>query len=117
MIRRLRYGAVIGVIIGALIVSACGQSTTGFNTKNNNIEGERVQNSDAETLYMKKCVTCHGTDLQGRAGPNLQSVGSTLTQEEIARIVTDGRKGMPKFGTKLSEAEIQSISKWLSEHK
>lgn len=116
MINLFKYRFAVGVIICGLLLSSCSNPTTVNRSNSVRNDGERVL-SDAEIMYKKKCLSCHGTELQGRAGPSLQNVGSKLNEEEIVDIVTYGRKGMPKFGKTISKEEIQSISKWLSELK
>ncbi|WP_421923453.1 c-type cytochrome [Paenibacillus luteus] len=73
---RLKYGSVISVIIGAILVTACGSTTTVDRMQNDRNEGQSVQSSEAEIIYKKKCMSCHGTNLQGRRGPSLQNIGS-----------------------------------------
>jgi len=68
-------------------------------------------------VYKQRCLSCHGDQLEGRVGPNLQAVGSRLTEEEIAGIISDGKGGMPAFGKRLSEEELASISAWLAEQQ
>ncbi|WP_138754192.1 c-type cytochrome [Paenibacillus sinopodophylli] len=114
---RLKYGSVISVIIGAILVTACGNTTTTDRTQNDRNEGQSVQSSEAEIIYKKKCMSCHGTDLQGRRGPSLQNIGSRLTENEILEIVTNGRKGMPRFENNIPAEDIQLVSKWMSELK
>lgn len=70
---------------------------------------------DLPPVYKQNCLSCHGNQLQGRVGPNIQTVGSRLSEEEISRIVTDGQGGMPSFGNRLEEEEITSITRWLME--
>ncbi|MGG4146859.1 cytochrome c [Paenibacillus algorifonticola] len=114
---KLKYGSAIGVLLGVLVLSACGSSGADATTNNNRNEERSVQEGDPEIIYKKKCMSCHGTDLQGRRGPSLQNIGSRLTEEEIIDIVTNGKNGMPKFEKNISAEDIQSVSKWLSELK
>ncbi|GGG85813.1 cytochrome c-550 [Paenibacillus radicis (ex Gao et al. 2016)] len=116
---RFKNGFVICLLAGVLLLSACGapgaNNTDATKTSSN---GEQSAGpSDEQLIYKKKCISCHGVDLQGRAGPSLQNVGSRLTEEEIFDIVANGRKGMPKFEKRLSEEEIHNLSRWLSEMK
>ncbi|WP_341282761.1 cytochrome c [Paenibacillus sp. FSL H8-0537] len=114
---KLKNGFVVGVLLGVLVISACGGSGADAATNHNSTEEMSVQNGAPEIIYKKKCMSCHGTDLQGRRGPSLQSIGSRLTEEEIVDIVTNGKNGMPKFEKNISAEDIQSVSKWLSEQK
>lgn len=95
------------VIVGLL--TACGGQKS----------GEVAENTESSipAVYKQRCLSCHGDQLEGRVGPNLQAVGSRLTEEEIAGIISDGKGGMPAFGKRLSEKELASISAWLAEHQ
>ena len=47
------------------------------------------------------CDRCHGANQQGLVGPSLLETFKTLSKEEFAKTVTEGRleKGMPSFKT------------------
>ena len=60
------------------------------------------------TLFMMNCAHCHGNDARGDEGPDLHSV--TKSDARIASIIQNGVKGeMPKFGTKLSDTDVQAL--------
>jgi mono/diheme cytochrome c family protein len=69
------------------------------------------------TTYKQSCVSCHGAELQGRAGPNLQKAGVKFSEQELTDIVTKGRGGMPAFKGKLSDSQIQELAVWLATKK
>lgn len=71
----------------------------------------------AEAIYAKSCLVCHGEQLEGKMGPNLQKVGAKMTQEQIFKLVTNGKGAMPGFKSSLKEEEIANLSIWLSQHK
>jgi len=71
----------------------------------------------AELLYRQNCVACHGAELQGGVGPNLQRVGGRLSRDAIARQIAQGGDGMLAFGGRLSEADIRALADWLAAHK
>jgi cytochrome c551 len=73
--------------------------------------------SAAPTLFKQNCVSCHGVELQGDFGPNLQKVGGRLTKDQITKQIHDGGGDMPPFGTQLKDEEIQSLATWLSAKK
>lgn len=66
------------------------------------------------SVFQSKCVSCHGAQGQGGIGPNLTDDywihGGKLT--EILEIITNGvlDKGMPPWGSVLSEEEIQAVT-------
>ncbi|MDR0269280.1 cytochrome c [Paenibacillus sp.] len=69
------------------------------------------------TLKAQSCISCHGDQLQGGAGPNLQKIGSQMSAEEIYTIITKGKGGMPSFKDKLKSEEIANVAEWLAEKK
>ncbi|HKV77529.1 MAG TPA: cytochrome c [Candidatus Sulfotelmatobacter sp.] len=63
----------------------------------------------ANPVYEKDCAKCHGKNAEGRfmAGPSLVSGKATaMSADELRNIITNGKHHMPKFGEKLSSAEI-----------
>ena len=60
------------------------------------------------TLFMQNCAHCHGSDARGDEGPDLHGVAKS--DARIASLIKDGKKGeMPKFSTKLNDAEVQAL--------
>ncbi|WP_047981473.1 cytochrome c550 [Ornithinibacillus contaminans] len=109
--------AIIG-ILAVIVISFIGVG------QRNDIasEGEEPEQAeeggmeDPEEIFASSCVSCHGADLSGGFGPNLQTVGANLSVDEIKDVITNGRGDMPPQGH-LSEGEISIISEWLSEKK
>ncbi len=48
-----------------------------------------------EEIVKQTCTTCHGANLEGSVGPNLQKVGSKYSQDEIKGILMNGKGNMP----------------------
>ena len=60
------------------------------------------------TLFLLNCAHCHGADARGDEGPDLHGV--TKSDARIVSLIKDGKKGeMPKFSTKLNDAEVQAL--------
>ncbi|TNJ65837.1 cytochrome c [Paenibacillus hemerocallicola] len=74
---------------------------------------------NAEALYKKHCLSCHGDQLQGRVGPgtNLTKVGGKLSREQLVTQIAKGGNGMPGFNNSLDETEIGALADWLSAKK
>ncbi|MGI2294591.1 c-type cytochrome [Paenibacillus sp. GXUN7292] len=74
---------------------------------------------EVSTVYKVSCVSCHGTDLQGRIGPNtnLQKIGERLSKEEIAKQIENGSEGMQPFKDTLTAEEIDGLATWLAGKK
>ncbi len=72
------------------------------------IPPEGTEEQRGYTLFMQNCAHCHGTDARGDEGPDLHGV--TKSDARIASLIKDGKKGeMPKFSTKLNDAEVQAL--------
>ncbi|CAM5780703.1 MULTISPECIES: YqzM family protein [Brevibacillus] len=71
---------------------------------------------DAPTVFKQNCSSCHGQNLEGIAAPALTQVGSKYSADEIAKIIKEGKGGMPP-GLLKKQPEIQAVAQWLSEHK
>jgi len=60
------------------------------------------------TLFLMNCAHCHGADARGDEGPDLHGV--TKSGARIASLIKNGKKGeMPKFSSKLNDAEVQAL--------
>ncbi|KKO52556.1 cytochrome C551 [Paenibacillus sp. DMB20] len=75
------------------------------------------EDEEAAALYRSQCISCHAADLSGKVGPNLQNIGSNITEEKINEIIRDGSKGMPSFNKLLEDNEIQILVQWLAKMK
>lgn len=71
----------------------------------------------AEAVYKQSCISCHGGNLEGGAGPELSKVGATLSEAQIVKKIHNGGGIMPAFKGTLEEAEIANLAKWLATHK
>jgi cytochrome c5 len=81
------------------------------------VENIVVDAQAAETIYEQSCISCHGGNLEGGVGPNLQQVGGNLTKQQIQKVLLNGRGMMPAFKGKLTDEEITNLVGWLAEHK
>ena len=66
----------------------------------------------ANPIYQQNCAKCHGKTAQGRfmAGPSLVSEKATaMSTDDLRNIITNGKHHMPKFGEKLSVADIDAM--------
>ena len=67
-----------------------------------------TQEHQGYTLFMMNCAHCHGNDARGDEGPDLHGV--TKSDARITSIIKNGIKGeMPKFGTKLTDADVRAL--------
>jgi cytochrome c551 len=113
------------ILLLAFSLAACGKSNTttpsatpetgaGTATATDNRGATTV---DAQSIYKQNCMSCHGNNMEGAIGPNLQKVGAKYNKDQIVTILTNGRGAMPSFKNKLSSDEIVSLADWLSAKK
>jgi cytochrome c551 len=69
--------------------------------------------TDAEGLYELSCLACHGADLKGASGPPVLNMASKHSQEDIEKLILEGKGMMP--GKLLTETEAETVAKWLIE--
>ncbi len=74
--------------------------------------------TDAQVIFKKRCVQCHGSDGQGLIGPNLTDDywihgGGKLL--DIFGVVNGGvaAKGMPEWGKQLSRVEVAKAAAYV----
>ncbi|WP_258171136.1 cytochrome c [Paenibacillus sp. R14(2021)] len=91
-----------------LLLGGCGSSSQAV-----------TGSADTPQTFRSNCVSCHGTDLQGRMGAatNLTHVGKRMTKAEITKQIKQGGGVMPPFGSRLSDAEVEKLAGWLSAKK
>jgi cytochrome c551 len=109
--------------VSAILVFALAGCGGGGNAGNANTGGAANNGGaatvDAQAIYKKNCVSCHGDNLEGKVGPNsnIAKVGSRLQADQIAAVIANGRGGMPSFKGRLQDAEIGALADWLAAKK
>ncbi|NWL90252.1 MULTISPECIES: c-type cytochrome [unclassified Paenibacillus] len=71
----------------------------------------------ADATIKANCISCHGDQLQGQVGPNLQKIGAQLTADQLYGIIKKGKGQMPTFKDRLKDEEIANVALWLAEQK
>lgn len=71
---------------------------------------------DPESFAKKTCVTCHGNNLQGGAGPNLHGIGRKLPKDKIKDVLRNGTSGGMPAGL-VEEDHIDEMADWVSKLK
>ena len=77
--------------------------------------GEIVATDGAEIFAAAGCATCHTfgpAGSTGNVGPNLDETQPTA--ELVIDRVTNGKGGMPAFGDRLSEEQIQAVAEFVA---
>ena len=77
--------------------------------------GETPAGADGKAVFADaNCGSCHtlaDAGASGAIGPNLDQ--STLTADELAAVIADGRNAMPPFAGQLSEEEITAVAAYI----
>jgi len=74
-----------------------------------------AQLQGAAVFQNKTCRNCHALDGEGgRRGPDLTSVATRLTRDELIRQVIQGGGNMPAYGQQLSPAEVEVLVSFLT---
>jgi mono/diheme cytochrome c family protein len=71
----------------------------------------------AEAVYKQSCISCHGGNLEGGAGPALTKVGGSMTEIQILHQIQKGGGIMPAFKGQIKDDQIANLAKWLAAHK
>ncbi|MFD1850255.1 cytochrome c550 [Oceanobacillus bengalensis] len=107
--------AVIGVL-AVIIISYVGadQREALQNEEEGGTEvAEGEVSTDPEAVFSNNCAACHGADLSGGMGPDLTTIGSKYSSDEIVSIIQNGQGGMPAVQMPAEEASL--LADWLSE--
>ncbi|TFD95817.1 cytochrome c551 [Jeotgalibacillus sp. R-1-5s-1] len=96
-----------------LVLGACGggEETTDSGSGEQASSGEL----DPREVYVGNCSGCHGDNLEGGSGPNLEDVGSRYSYDEILDIIQNGKGRMP--GNLIEGEEAEVVAQWLSEQQ
>ncbi|MBB6454301.1 mono/diheme cytochrome c family protein [Salirhabdus euzebyi] len=74
--------------------------------------------TDPEKIYQNSCLSCHGGDLEGSGiAPALNTVGGTLSKEEIENIINNGVPGTAMQGGFVDTEQASILAEWLAEKK
>lgn len=104
--------AVVGIL---LIISL---SFIALNDTKEEAGGGEQTNLKPEEIFAGNCASCHGGNLEGAYGPNLQHIGSTLSKEDIAKTIKEGSaSGKMPPQTQVAPEAVEKLATWLSEKK
>lgn len=113
-VRRLLFACTATALL--IFLSACGGG--GGEEKASPAASPKPLEGPEETveLYRNTCISCHGAELEGKMGDqsNLQTIGATMTKEQIRAQIENGGELMPAFKTRLKPEQIDALADWLS---
>jgi len=113
-----------GVVFGgAVLISFClWLNPTSTASPSTGAESSAIPESDARSLYNKRCADCHGRDGRSKSFKGKLTHARDLTDaqwqdrvsdERIYNSISNGKEKMPAFKKKLSEAEINSLTAYV----
>ncbi|MDR6225578.1 c-type cytochrome [Desmospora profundinema] len=104
------------ILIGSiLLLAACVQENPPEGGQQDR-SGDAVEQSTAENIYNNNCASCHGQNLEGRTGPDLQQVGGKYSEEEIDDIILNGTGRMPAL-KQIPDDQRATLAEWLAGQK
>jgi mono/diheme cytochrome c family protein len=115
----LRLGAIL--IVLALSIAACGGSdddggsSSGAATQSTASGGAENASAEGKTVFTSNCKGCHTLNdagATGSVGPNLDDLKPD--EATVKRQVENGGGPMPAFKGKLSAAQIDAVSSYVS---
>jgi cytochrome c6 len=75
--------------------------------------------TDAGALYKKKCATCHGINgvpkkfAKGSADFSDTAWKDSVSQEDLEKMISQGKGRMPSFQDRLTEDQIRALAAYL----
>ena len=68
-------------------------------------------------VYKAKCAACHGADGKGNAAMKTKDLGSAdvqaMSDADLTGVIAKGKKPMPAYEGKLTDAQIADMVKWI----
>ncbi len=95
--------ALFSILLFSFLLIACGNTDPAQ-------AGVTIPQSRGELLFDTHCKLCHGEDGRSGIGGAKDLTRSTLTREEIALVIANGRGTMMPFRNLLSAEEINILS-------
>jgi mono/diheme cytochrome c family protein len=68
---------------------------------------------NAKDIFTTRCAACHGLDGKMSVSGSKPLHTSALTDEEIIGQIKNGKGAMPPFQGRISDEEIQALSKYV----
>ncbi|QNG61188.1 cytochrome c550 [Metabacillus idriensis] len=74
-----------------------------------------VANASPEEIYQQSCISCHGENYEGGAGPALKGAGDRLGVDGIKETIKNGRGNMPPG--LVPDEKLDEMAEWVSKIK
>lgn len=90
----------VGLLVGLWALTACGGPAA---------EGTMTATTPGATIFMAECAICHGRDGTLGMGGAKNLARSTLSEQEMIAVVTQGKGAMAGFANILTPEQIQEV--------
>lgn len=110
---------VLTLLMGIFLVvglAACGGGSKSDSSQGTSGGTDTASAGDAPKIFSQHCATCHGDNLQGGMGPNLQKIGSQLSKDQILGILKNGKPGGMPAGL-ITGSDADKVAAWLASKK
>jgi mono/diheme cytochrome c family protein len=108
--RRRLTAAIAGLVLATTLgLAACSSGSDSSATPTDPVLAR------GQDVYKKNCATCHGSKGGGGAGVKLAGVVASRYPniEDHENVIRNGiQPGMPAWGQKLSDDDIQAVARW-----
>ncbi|GAA4708891.1 menaquinol-cytochrome c reductase cytochrome b/c subunit [Brevibacillus fulvus] len=118
--RPVATGLMLVSLVGIFYLTWAADHEHSLHHSSNQAGGGAVASGDPnfkpDEIWTKQtsCMGCHGNNMEGMVGPNLQKIGSKYSAEEIEGIIKNGKPpGMPA-GLIKDEAEIKKLAEYMA---
>ncbi|MFF2091665.1 c-type cytochrome [Paenibacillus sp. NPDC058174] len=113
-----KYVSIMAVISLAAVLAGCGGPSGSSTAPKTHMDAT----GDTAAVYKANCVSCHGSDLQGRIGEatNLQKVGARMNETDIRKQIEEGSPNngtMKGYKDRLTDEQIAGLAAWLAAKK
>lgn len=106
----------VALLMGTTLVMGLAACGGGSDTSKKSDGGSTANAGDAEKIVSQKCSSCHGGNLEGGVGPNLQKIGAKYSKDEILGIIKNGKSGGMPAGL-ISGDDADKVATWLAAKK
>ncbi|HET7658132.1 MAG TPA: cytochrome c [Bacillales bacterium] len=108
-------GIVLMFIISFYGASQLGEAKGGGKSQASTQSQANSANATPKAIFEGHCAQCHGENLQGKIGPNLQHIGSQMSKDDILNQIKNGGGGMPPGVIQGEQAK--KVATWLAKKK
>jgi cytochrome c550 len=110
--------AALGIVLMIVVSVWGGHAAHERAAKENGASTEQKANGanqSPDKIFQQNCSSCHGQNLEGGVGPNLQHIGSKMSKNQILNQIKNGGGQMP--GNIIQGKAAEKVADWLSKKK